>query len=82
VGYGEGSGQSEADPLTDYKYNAKQYYHANLATMPPVYSVTRQVYIVRHGDGENYSKMQISALESLPSTGGAKRIFAIRYENF
>jgi hypothetical protein len=84
IGYGSGTGtgDSKDSPLTDYKYNAKQYYHANLSTMPPVYSVTRQVYIVRHGDGLHYSKMHIIALESLPSTSGAKRIYAMRYENF
>jgi hypothetical protein len=82
VGYGSGAGLSEEDPLTDYQYNARQYYSANLSTMPPVYSVTRQVYIVKHGDGENYSKMHITALETIPSTSGAKRVFLIRYINF
>jgi hypothetical protein len=82
VGYGTGGGEIEADPLTDYRYNARQYYRADLSTMPPVYSVTRQVYIVKHGDGEHYSKMHITALETLPSTSGAKRIFMIRYKNF
>jgi hypothetical protein len=50
--------------------------------MPPVYSVTRQVYIIRHGDGEHYSQMHITALETLPSTSGAKRIFLMRYMNY
>jgi hypothetical protein len=82
VGYGEGDGLTEATPLTHYQYNARQYYNANLSTMPPVYSETRQVYIVKHGDGEHYSKMHIRALETLPSTSGAKRIFVMRYQNF
>jgi hypothetical protein len=82
VGYGQGGGLTKEDPLTGYKYNARQYYSANLSTMPPVYSVTRQVYIVRHGDGEHYSKMQIAALETTPSTSGARRDFAVSYRNF
>jgi hypothetical protein len=82
VGYGEGAGLSEDDPLTGYNYGARQYYHANLSTMPPVYSVTRQVYIVKHGDGEHYSQMHITALETIPSTSGEKRVFAMRYLNF
>lgn len=81
VGYGVGDGQTEETHLTDYKYNARQFYSADLSTMPPVYSVTRQVYLVRHGDGEHFSRFQIVALETVPSTGGAKRIFGIRYVN-
>jgi hypothetical protein len=84
IGYGSGTGDglSEGSPLTDYKYNAQAYYHADLSTMPPPYSVTRQVYIVRHGDGVHYTKMHIAGLETQSSTGGEKRIFALRYENF
>ncbi|MDR2617407.1 MAG: hypothetical protein LBC62_00930, partial [Treponema sp.] len=82
VGYGSGNGLTEDNPLTDYRYNAQAYYSANLSTMPPVYSVTRQVYIVRHGDGEHYTRMHIIAMETTPSTSGAKRIFAVRYVRF
>jgi hypothetical protein len=80
VGYGSGDG-SEAAPLTDYRYNAQAYYSADLSTMPPIYSVTQQVYLVRHGDGERHTKMHIVALETRPSTGGAKRVFLVRYLN-
>ncbi|MDR0656010.1 MAG: HmuY family protein [Treponema sp.] len=82
VGYGKGSGATAEDPLTDYKYNAKQYYNADLSTMPPVYSLTRQVYIIRHGNGGDYSKVQITALDTVASTKGNRRIFSLTYQNF
>jgi hypothetical protein len=81
VGYGEGTG-TEGDPLTDYKFNANQYYNADLSTMPPVYSITKQVYIVKHGTGEAYSRVQITAMDTQASTKGNKRIFIITYQNF
>lgn len=82
VGYGAGTGATVGDPLTDYKYNAKQYYTADLSTMPPVYSLTRQVYIVRHGNGADHSKIQITALDTVASTKGNKRIYSLICQNF
>ncbi|MDR2305315.1 MAG: HmuY family protein [Treponema sp.] len=82
VGYGTGTGATVEDPLTDYKYNAKQYYVADLSTMPPVYSLTRHVYIIRHGNGADYSKVQITALDTIASTKGNRRVFSLTYQNF
>jgi hypothetical protein len=82
VGYGSGTGTTAEDPLTDYKYNAKQYYIADLSTMPPVYSLTRHVYIIRHGNGSDYSKVQITALDTIASTKGNRRVFSLTYQNF
>jgi hypothetical protein len=82
AGYSRGTGESVDDPLTGYQYNAQQYYKADLSTMPPVFSLTLRVYIIRHGDGEHYSKVQITSMDSLASTRGNRRIFIIRYENF
>jgi hypothetical protein len=80
VGYTSGTG-TEDDPLTGYAYDQKQYYEADLSTMPPVFSVTNRVYIVKHSDGEHYSKVQITAMDSISSAKkGNKRIYAIVYE--
>ncbi|MDR3335357.1 MAG: hypothetical protein LBT13_10820, partial [Treponema sp.] len=79
VGYSEGDG-TEANPLTGYSYNQKQYYIADLSTMPPVYNLTQQVYIVKHADGTSYSKVQIKFLDSIASVKkGNSRIYEITY---
>jgi hypothetical protein len=41
-----------------YDFARKQAY--DMLGMPPSYTPTKQVYIVRHGDGEHYSKVQLS----------------------
>jgi hypothetical protein len=41
-----------------YDFNKKQAYR--MVGMPPNYTPTSQVYIIRHGDGEQYSKVQVS----------------------
>jgi hypothetical protein len=41
-----------------YDFNKKQAY--TMRGMPPNYTPTKQVYIVRHGDGVKYSKVQLS----------------------
>jgi hypothetical protein len=54
-----------AGPLVNYDYNKKQYYinpplpNGGLR-MPPDFKATKQVYIIRHGNGAEYSKLQIS----------------------
>jgi hypothetical protein len=40
-----------------YLFNKRQAY--TMRGMPPSYSPTNQVYIIRHGDGEHYSKVQL-----------------------
>jgi hypothetical protein len=64
----EGSvdGKTEATRFSVYhKYNKKQFYQNEILPdgsmlMPPNFTPTRQVYIVKHGNGVEYSKVQIS----------------------
>jgi hypothetical protein len=55
-----------------YGYDKKQFYY-NAAGMPPVFQPTKQVYIIRHGDGVHYSKFQVIAYTRNPDT------FAIKF---
>jgi hypothetical protein len=41
-----------------YRFNKRQAYR--MTGMPPNYTPTKQVYIVRHGDGIGYSKVQLN----------------------
>jgi hypothetical protein len=58
-------GKTAANPFSElYTYDKKAFYantfHANgTMHMPPHFYVTNQVYIIRHGDGEHYSKFQV-----------------------
>jgi hypothetical protein len=82
VGY---SNEDENDGLSQdkafsasYQYNKKQFY--NSEGMPPVMSVSNQIYIIKHGDGSKYSKIQITAYES--STSAGTDTYQIKYQNF
>jgi hypothetical protein len=80
IGYGSGTGTIGSEPLTDYQYNQYQFYNADLSTMPPVYSTTKWVYIIRHGNGTDYSKVQIVTMNSISSAkNGNSRIYQINY---
>jgi hypothetical protein len=71
LGYpGSGSGLSAEDPFQrneadsgnmasfiPYSFNKKGAY--TMLGMPPAYTPTDQVYIVRHGDGDGWSKIQL-----------------------
>ena len=41
-----------------YLFNGKQFY--TMVGMPPNYGPTYRAYLVRHGNGAEYSKVQIS----------------------
>jgi hypothetical protein len=69
LGYPGGSGTA-ADPFQrnpsdsnnmasfiPYSFNKKGAY--TMLGMPPAYTPTNQVYIVKHGDGDGYSKIQL-----------------------
>jgi hypothetical protein len=56
AGSGDYSNYPANGPLSGYKYDQHQYY--NSAGMGS-YAGNNQVYIIRHGDGEHYSKIQI-----------------------
>jgi hypothetical protein len=66
---GEGDGSSAEDCFkrfnmedmavyVPYLFDKKQAY--TMRGMPPAYTPTKQVYIIRHGDGIRYSKVQLS----------------------
>jgi hypothetical protein len=79
IGYGNedetGAGLSESKPYdVQYKYNKKAFYR-NAGSMPPNFQPTKQVYIIRHGDGIHYSKFQVTAYTRNPDT------FTIKFEN-
>jgi hypothetical protein len=73
AGYGTGDGlspetrfeyntpdMSNMAGFIPYLFNKRQAYR--MTGMPPNYTPTKQVYIVRHGDGEHYSKVQLSEI--------------------
>ncbi|MDR2258057.1 MAG: HmuY family protein [Treponema sp.] len=64
-----------------YLFNKKQSYLMG-GGMPPEYSPTKQVYIVRHGDGVKYSKVQLSEIYREPGTTKTPSLFvaAVRHE--
>jgi hypothetical protein len=66
--------------FTGYKYDQKTYYKQEHGSGGgPTFSSTNYVYIIRHGDGEHYSKIQITyAYQSSP----AADTFVIKYSNF
>ncbi|MDR1626464.1 MAG: HmuY family protein [Spirochaetia bacterium] len=90
IGYGniDGTGTSGDSGATgdtpesaymEYQYDEKQFYIANTATMPPIYTLTQRVYIIQHANGTSHSKIQITAMESITSTAGNRRIYAVSY---
>jgi hypothetical protein len=46
-----------------YLYNKRAFYEATVGMMPPDFRPTYRVYIIRHGDGEHYSKFQVTKFE-------------------
>jgi hypothetical protein len=88
LGFPYGTG-AEADPFLPhemkdmgsyegYNFNKKQFYR--WYSMPPKYSPTGQVYIIRHGDGAGRSKIRVGDiyLEG-PYT---HYVFEVEYDNF
>jgi hypothetical protein len=82
TGYGnedKKDGKTKAAALSaSFRYNKKQFYAAR--GMPPSYSLTSRVYIIRHGDGGGESKLQIRVYES-QSRGDADH-YLIVWQNF
>ncbi|MDR1636151.1 MAG: HmuY family protein [Treponema sp.] len=77
VGYdneGTKDGLSSGNCLQGYSYNKKQYYNSPAMGQ---YGSTNQVYIIRHGDGVHFSKIQI-VYEYVDS----KDNWAVSYQNF
>jgi hypothetical protein len=59
-----------------YLYNKKQFYKSP-GGMPPGFIATGRVYIIRHGDGTHYSKVQIYY-----EPGDGKDVYSVQYLNF
>ena len=78
VGYENEStadGLSTTTGLSSYQYNKKQYYSS--AVMGVYASVGDQTYIIRHGDGEHYSKIKI-----VYEYADSKDNWIVTYQNF
>jgi hypothetical protein len=74
TGYSSGSGTKE-DPFKSAQYNQKQFYVRGEASS---YPVTKVVYIVQHGDGVHFSKIQVSGYEY----GSSSDTYVVKYKNF
>jgi hypothetical protein len=59
-----------------YLYNKKQFYKSP-GGMPPGFISTGRVYIIKHGDGTHYSKIQIYY-----EPGDGKDVYSVQYLNF
>ncbi|MDR2397489.1 MAG: HmuY family protein, partial [Spirochaetaceae bacterium] len=66
-----GAGESREKPLKGFQYNKKQFYRSKS------YDPSNRVYIIKHGDGKGYSKIQITEYESNPSE--KSDTYVIRY---
>jgi hypothetical protein len=73
TGYATGDG-TEENPFRTMQYNQKQFYTGGSG-----YPVTNIVYIIKHGDGSHYSKIQIAEYEYNGS--GPSDTYVVRYEN-
>jgi hypothetical protein len=80
VGYNnEGTNDGSADkPFSaSYLYDKKQFY--DMVSMQPLQiDPTLEVYIVKHGDGAHYSKIQVTQFER----AAPKDTYLITYSNF
>jgi hypothetical protein len=75
VGYSnENETNSYGNPWKTFQYNKKQFYASRS------FDPSKRVYIIKHGDGAGYSKIQITDYESNSAVGSDTYI--IRYENF
>jgi hypothetical protein len=73
---------------TYYTYERKQFYANTFTngfmTMPPEFYVTNQVYIIKHGDGEHYSKFQVTQFTRNFGSSALKGVsdtFKVRWKN-
>jgi hypothetical protein len=61
----------------NYLYDKKNFYSNPSGSMPPSFTVTDQIYIVRHGDGVRHSKIQVlQYLRNAPN-----ETYRVRFEN-
>jgi hypothetical protein len=72
-GYDSGDGLTSNTAYSTYNYSADSFYDAT--GMPPTYTMSNNVYIIRHGDGTHHSAIQITAMED-PAAG---RTYGLTY---
>jgi hypothetical protein len=62
-----------------YTYDKKQFYSINTGVaVTSSYTVENQVYIIKHGDGIKYSKIQITGFEIASS----KHTYSLKVKTF
>ncbi len=83
-GYATGDG-TLGNPYTTANNTAEAYYI--VAGMPPAYTMTEGVYVVKLGDGSGYAKLQIKSMEyatqsNTPDTGDKTTTynFLVKYQ--
>ena len=60
-GYATGDGLSDSTPYATADWSAYGFYQYD--GMPPVYTMTDRVYVVKIGDGSGYAKFQVLSME-------------------
>jgi hypothetical protein len=63
-----------------YLYDKRAFYEATVGQMPPDFRVTNRVYIIRHGDGEHYSKFQVTKF--VRNSSDLTDTYRVIWENF
>jgi hypothetical protein len=67
--------------LPMYQYNKRGFYEASVGRMPPDFRPTKRVYIIRHGDGEHHSKVQVYKFVRNTVALGFIDFYGVRWEN-
>jgi hypothetical protein len=65
-----------------YLYNRKHAVSMTKMIGGAEFGLTHQVYIIRHGDGVRYSKIEITEYAFAGSMGSATDTYTIKYQNF
>jgi hypothetical protein len=73
---GAGDSNESGTALKTLAYDKKQFYLRESASN---YPVTKRVYIIKHGDGARYSKIQITEYEY--NSGAASDSYVVKFEN-
>jgi hypothetical protein len=100
VGYSSGSGTDTVpyqtkplmgpppDDYVPYLYNKKHFVSMTKMMNPTIFELTNQVYIIKHGDGIHYSKLEVTDYESVSADTSvdppilAADVYKITYQNF
>ena len=65
-GYTSGDGLAGSTGYSGYEYDEDSFYSA--AGMPPAYTMSGNVYIIRHGDGLKYTAIKVTGMETSGSS--------------